>query len=305
MAVSTGDRFEIAFFDVERIKSEQGDYFVVEFGATKVDPRTFVERESYSTLVRPSDPTHIDSLGDRYNGRIWAGHNMRKFDRHRIRELFVEINRLAPKPKGIIDSLQLLKHRFKNRTDNMKLKTLAKYFGLGKQTHRSLDDVRMNIEVLKCCGAALLLEPSLPDSSWIFTKTEDFLEPHDISISHISVTHEPSGFGSQKIQILHRNVALKLFCEDLKICSTISTIVSDYGRQRRSFKVDPSQSLCEILDTCNHHAHELFLHSSSSSEWQPVVIREKSTNSPTLRLRQVFSLCLTCSINEDNYLNTL
>ncbi|KAK8325220.1 hypothetical protein V6Z12_A11G037900 [Gossypium hirsutum] len=48
----------------------------------------------------------------------------------------------------------------------MKMETLANYFGLGKQTHRSLDDVRMNLEVLKYCATVLFLESSLPD---IFT----------------------------------------------------------------------------------------------------------------------------------------
>uniref|UniRef100_A0A7N2MPW4 Uncharacterized protein n=2 Tax=Quercus lobata TaxID=97700 RepID=A0A7N2MPW4_QUELO len=39
--------------------------------------------------------------------------------------------------------------------------TLATYFGLGEQTHRSLDDVRMNLEVLKYCATVLFLESSL------------------------------------------------------------------------------------------------------------------------------------------------
>ncbi|KAI9381149.1 hypothetical protein POPTR_015G062000v4 [Populus trichocarpa] len=42
--------------------------------------------------------------------------------------------------------------------------SLATYFGLGNQTHRSLDDVRMNVEVLKHCATVLFLESSLPDA---------------------------------------------------------------------------------------------------------------------------------------------
>ncbi|KAL2493007.1 Protein NEN3 [Abeliophyllum distichum] len=53
----------------------------------------------------------------------------------------------------------------------MKMATLATYFGLGQQTHRSLDDVRMNLEVLKYCATVLFLESSLPDifteNSWV------------------------------------------------------------------------------------------------------------------------------------------
>ncbi|KAL8465133.1 hypothetical protein ACS0TY_034581 [Phlomoides rotata] len=53
----------------------------------------------------------------------------------------------------------------------MKMASLATYFGLGKQTHRSLDDVRMNLEVIKYCATVLFLESSLPDvftyNSWV------------------------------------------------------------------------------------------------------------------------------------------
>ncbi|KAJ6760520.1 PROTEIN NEN3 [Salix purpurea] len=45
----------------------------------------------------------------------------------------------------------------------MKMASLATYFGLGNQTHRSLDDVKMNIKVLKHCATVLFLESSLPD----------------------------------------------------------------------------------------------------------------------------------------------
>ncbi|GAB2270017.1 hypothetical protein Dimus_004932, partial [Dionaea muscipula] len=45
----------------------------------------------------------------------------------------------------------------------MKMATLATYFGLGQQAHRSLADVRMNLEVLKSCATVLFLESSLPE----------------------------------------------------------------------------------------------------------------------------------------------
>ncbi|XP_048443538.1 protein NEN3 [Pyrus x bretschneideri] len=51
------------------------------------------------------------------------------------------------------------------------MQSLATYFRLGDQPHRSLGDVRMNLEVLKCCAAVLYLESSLPDifkkNSWV------------------------------------------------------------------------------------------------------------------------------------------
>ncbi|KAG5522786.1 hypothetical protein RHGRI_034810 [Rhododendron griersonianum] len=195
MVVLGGDRSEIVFFDVETtvpIRPGQG-YAILEFGAILVCPKKLVELESYSTLVRPADLSLITSLSVRCNGitkadvvsaptfseiadrvydilqgRIWAGHNILRFDCTRIREAFAEINRPPPEPKGTIDSLAVLTQRFGRRAGDMKMATLAAYFGLGQQTHRSLDDVRMNLEVLKYCATVLFLESNiLTENSWV------------------------------------------------------------------------------------------------------------------------------------------
>ncbi|KAJ9140493.1 hypothetical protein P3X46_031134 [Hevea brasiliensis] len=192
------DRSEIVFFDLETtVPTRTGQGFaILEFGAILVCPRNLEELRSYSTLVQPVNPSLISSLSVRCNGitadavnsaptfadiadtvydilhgRIWAGHNITRFDCVRIREGFAEIGRTPTEPKGIIDSLALLTQRFGRRAGDMKMASLATYFGLGKQTHRSLDDVRMNLEVLKYCATVLFLESSLPDAfpekSWV------------------------------------------------------------------------------------------------------------------------------------------
>ncbi|CAN4086313.1 unnamed protein product [Withania somnifera] len=192
------DKLEVAFFDVETtVPTRPGQGFaILEFGAILVCPRKLIEQETYSTLVKPTDlslistrsvrcnginretatsaPTFAeiaDKVYDILHGRIWAGHNILKFDCHRIREAFAGIDRPAPEPKGIIDTLTLLTQRFGRRAGDMKMASLATYFGLGQQTHRSLDDVRMNLEVLKYCATVLFLESSLPDifteNSWV------------------------------------------------------------------------------------------------------------------------------------------
>ncbi|KAF7806214.1 protein NEN1-like [Senna tora] len=184
------DRSEIVFFDVETtVPTRPGQGFaILEFGAILVCPRKLTELQFYSTLVRPANPALISPISERCNGitaeavssaptfadiaetvfdllhgRIWAGHNIIRFDCVRIRDAFAEINRPAPEPKGAIDSLVLLTQKFGRRAGDMKMATLATYFGLGRQTHRSLDDVRMNLEVLKYCATVLFLESSLPD----------------------------------------------------------------------------------------------------------------------------------------------
>ncbi|XP_072978079.1 protein NEN1 [Typha angustifolia] len=180
---------EIAFFDVETTVPRSGSsYALLEFGAVLVCPRRLVEVGSYSTLIRPGDLAAISANSVRCNGitrdavasapsfvdvadvvftilhgRVWAGHNIVRFDCARIREAFAEIGRAAPEPKGMIDTLPLLTQRFGRRAGDMKMASLANYFGLGKQKHRSLDDVRMNLEVLKYCATVLFLESSLQD----------------------------------------------------------------------------------------------------------------------------------------------
>ncbi|XP_060184759.1 protein NEN4 [Lycium barbarum] len=183
---------EIVFFDLEtNVPSKPGQKFwVLEFGAMVVCSRKLVELESYCTLIRPGDLSVVGLKSGRVDGitrkavtdapsfeevsekifsildgRIWAGHNIQRFDCVRIKAAFDEIGRPAPVPVGLIDSLGVLSEKFGKRAGNMKMASLAAYFGLGEQKHRSLDDVRMNLEVLKHCATVLFLESSLPDLS--------------------------------------------------------------------------------------------------------------------------------------------
>lgn len=176
---------EIVFFDVETTAPSDRRWWLLEFGAILVCPKKLVEVGSYDTLIRPGDPSAVskrftndvvesirsappfedvaDKIFDILDGRVWAGHNIQRFDCPRIREAFADIGRPAPEPVGVIDSLNVLTHEFGRRAGDLKMATLASYFGIGKQKHRSLDDARMNLEVLKHCATVLLLESSLPD----------------------------------------------------------------------------------------------------------------------------------------------
>ncbi|KAI4345216.1 hypothetical protein L6164_012358 [Bauhinia variegata] len=179
---------KIVFFDLETtVPINGGQRFVLEFGAIVISAQKLEELESYSTLIRPKDLTVVpvrssrchgitreavanapfmeevaDKIFDILHGKVWAGHNIRRFDCIRIKEAFDEIGRPPPVPVGIIDSLGVLTDKFGRRAGNMKMATLASYFGLGEQKHRSLDDVRMNLEVLKHCATVLFLESILP-----------------------------------------------------------------------------------------------------------------------------------------------
>lgn len=54
-------------------------------------------------------------------GRVWAGHNVERFDSVIIREAFDEIGRPPPQPRGMIDTLPLLTQRFGRRAGDMKV----------------------------------------------------------------------------------------------------------------------------------------------------------------------------------------
>ncbi|KAJ8536277.1 hypothetical protein K7X08_034678 [Anisodus acutangulus] len=242
------ERSDVAFFDVETtVPTRPGQGFaILEFGAILVCPRKLVEQEAYSTLVRPTDlalistlsvrcnginpeavtsaPTFVeiaDKVYDILHGRIWAGHNILKFDCHRIREAFAAINRLAPEPKGIIDTLALLTRRFGRRAGDMKMASLATYFGLGPQTHRSLDDVRMNLEVLKYCGTVLLLESSLPD---IFTENS-WVSPNATtrSRSNGKASPEKTGFSADTPSSSFQIVSADIPSSSIKMDSHVKT----------------------------------------------------------------------------------
>ncbi|KAL8476128.1 hypothetical protein ACS0TY_028694 [Phlomoides rotata] len=214
---------EMVFFDLETtVPNKLGQRFwVLEFGSIMVCPRKLVELESYCTLIRPRDLSAVSTRTSRpdgitrdavataplfeevadeifriLDGRIWGGHNIQRFDCVRIKEAFADINRPPPVPAGIIDSLGVLTQRFGTRAGNMKMATLASYFGLGQQKHRSLEDVRMNLEVLKHCATVLFLESSLPsialnDGQWynnngVTTRSKSLLQ------SKVGLNEKPS-----------------------------------------------------------------------------------------------------------------
>lgn len=219
------DPSEIAFIDLETVPLRDGQkWTIIEFGAILVCPQKLAELESFSTLIRPDDLSLIsetsvkginrrdvasapkfeevaDKIYQMLNGRSWAGHNILEADCLWIREAFVDIGWSPPNPKQCFDSYQLLDQKFRGRARDMKMATLANYFGLGNQQHRSIDDIRMNIEILKRCATVLFLEaipnvlpapilatPVISEAPGASTSTnprkrkaEDFLEHHEIS----------------------------------------------------------------------------------------------------------------------------
>ena len=99
-----------------------------------------------------------DNIYDILNNRIWAGHNIINFDNVHINKQFEKIGKVAPNPKGVIDTYPLLRNTFGKRAGDMKMATLGNYFGLGQERHRAIEDCRMTIDVLKNCSMTMFLE---------------------------------------------------------------------------------------------------------------------------------------------------
>lgn len=163
--MATEAKEEMVFFDVETAAAPSpsdadGRWWLLEFGAILVCPRRLVELSSYSTLIRPGDlsavskrfagdlslsaafraaPAFADVADDIFrllDGRVWAGHNIRRFDCHRVREAFAAAGRAAPEPVAVVDSLNVLAQGFGRRAGDLKMATLAAYFGIDPKTSK-------------------------------------------------------------------------------------------------------------------------------------------------------------------------
>ncbi|KAF6992665.1 hypothetical protein CFC21_009646 [Triticum aestivum] len=159
---------EMVFFDVEAAPPS-GECRLLEFAAILVCPRRLVEVSSYSTLIRPDDagadggvlsassaaPSFEDVFPDIFellDGRVWAGHGIRRAGCPRVRGAFAAFGLPAPEPVGVVDSLDAA------------AAALAEHFGIGARRARGLrclDGARVSLEVLKHCAGVLLLESSL------------------------------------------------------------------------------------------------------------------------------------------------
>ncbi|KAL0909155.1 hypothetical protein M5K25_019998 [Dendrobium thyrsiflorum] len=351
-----------------------------------------------ATPARRLKEIHTQAMEHYCAGRVWAGHNILKFDCPRIREAFAEIGRPPPEPIGTIDTLPLLTQRFGRRAGDMKMATLANYFCLGPQKHRSLDDVRLNLEVLKYCSAVLFLESSVSNvpsiknlasesivsencniqngipagtnlklcslpvpldslegsSCWVRNvkevrhdlgksgtplENEDaiylmaqvekmriessnlnsddsvggnsapcsaansahstsyigtiknsgsyarFLEPDEVLVNCITVSHSTPTPTVKRIQILHQNVPLWLRCVGLVIHFGINKKFTDHaGRPKLSILVNAPPSLCHVLAICDSLVQSSLRSYGSTSEWWPLMKKNAFTNSSTIRL---------------------
>ncbi|XP_030466710.1 protein NEN1-like [Syzygium oleosum] len=295
---------EVVIFDVETIIETEA---IIEFGAIIVCPQTLVEKEYFSSLVRPrhdwefgefeersnglrrediissnisfSDIAH--TVYDMLNGRIWVGHNIKNFDRGIVEDAFHEIRRPLPEPLDVIDTLELCE-KFRGEVDNLAMATLAEYFGLGEQTHRSLDDVRLNLRLFQRCVEVFYLTEF---SNLLMRAVNNngvprFLDPGEDSI-HTLRAHCDSCDSLDQVG----DVYLPISCASLNVRWGIEPIRfwDDNGRPKLSFVVNAPGSLSTMLEECDRMVEGLFRKFGINSKWTKVV--DRGRNSPAVRLR--------------------
>ncbi|XP_016442195.1 protein NEN1 isoform X2 [Nicotiana tabacum] len=248
-----GEGEAIVFFDLETTFQ---DRVLLEFGAIFVCPRRLIELDSYSTLIRPTDPSFSDTFSG-HHGITRADLASAPLFPEVADDIYQILNENMNDSKCRIFGVALLSM----------LSTLAAYFRFEEQPHRCLPDVRMNLEVLKHCGTVLFLESIFPEvlqSSWI--------SPNEVSIP--STFAIPASFydGNPRIRIMHNDIDLKLHCSRLKVQLEIRKF--DDANRRLTFVVAASRRLCEVLDECDILVEQRYKDCGGDSEWLPVVNRD-------------------------------
>ncbi|XP_028753651.1 protein NEN3-like [Neltuma alba] len=155
--------------------------------------------------------------------------------------------------------------------------------------HFDLRSLRDELDTVSNQVAAMVDEKPIPETPQKSSSSAVVLEPDEIFISRLTASLAPLYRGSQRIQLLHKGVLFQLCCSNLKIRFGINGRFQDYaGRPKLSFVVDldPSQTLCKVLEACDGKAQKLCLESGGSTDWRPVVARKDGfSNYPTARLQ--------------------
>ncbi|KAL3715181.1 hypothetical protein ACJRO7_006990 [Eucalyptus globulus] len=294
---------EVVIFDLETIIETEA---IIEFGAIIVCPQTLVEKEYFSSLVRPrhdeefgefeerSNGLNIDEIVssniyfsdiahtvyDMLDGRIWVGHYIKNFDCRIVEDAFHEIGQPPPEPLDVIDTWELCE-MFRGEVDNLEMATLAEYLGLGEQIHRSLADVRLNLRLFRrCVELFYLTEFSSLLRAASNAGVPRYLGPEEYSIPTLRAHYDSCDSLDQA-----RDVYLPISCTSLNVRWGILPIRfwDDNGRPKLSFVVDAPGNLTVMLDECDRMLWRLFRRFGINSEWRNVV--DRTRNSPALRLR--------------------
>ncbi|KAL3715179.1 hypothetical protein ACJRO7_006988 [Eucalyptus globulus] len=293
---------EVVIFDLETIIETEA---IIEFGAIIVCPQTLVEKEYFSSLVRPrhdeefgefeerSNGLNIDEIVssniyfsdiahtvyDMLDGRIWVGHYIKNFDCRIVEDAFHEIGQPQPESLDVIDTWELCE-MFRGEVDNLEMATLAEYLGLGEQIHRSLADVRLNLRLFRrCVELFYLTEFSSLLRAASNAGVPRFLGPEEYSIPTLRGHYDSCDSLDQA-----RDVYLRISCATLNVRWGILPIRfwDNNGRPKLSFVVDAPGNLTPMLDECDRMLRRLFRRFGINSEWRNVV--DRTRNFPAVRL---------------------
>ena len=258
---------EIVFYDIETT-IPQAD--IIEFGAIVLDKAGLYEKERYSTLIQsnkisarsidcnditmgmvkdaPAFEDVADNIFNILHNRIWAGHNILRFDNPLIIKHFEKIGRKPPEPIDIIDTIPLLRKTFGLRAGNLKMESLGNYFGLGQERHRAIEDCQMTIEVLKKCSMTLFLEENAGYGSLVTQRKSVTTDKKDNVFQAIDKAIEKE----QSVWISYKDGSTPLVPRQIKPIKLDSKNdkLSAFCHQSQSIKYFFQSKIVEIREEC-------------------------------------------------------
>lgn len=251
----------IVFFDLETTMPP--DRTIIEFGAILVCPRKLVEKSCYSTLVRPADLSIIT-----------PDFESKGISRDSVANApsFVD---MAHKVFDLLHGRTWAGHNIEE-FDSARIKEAFQKIGWQPPEPKGTIDTYPLLEETFGRRAGDMKESKFPD----VVENDAWFSPDDISIRSINASLAPFYWGNPKIQILHKDVRLKLHCAHMNV---------RYGPRSSSpltFVVDAPESLCEVLNCCNDQAYSLFEQSGSTSNWNDVITVYARRDTVRLRIRK-------------------
>lgn len=182
------------------------------------------------------------------------------------------IHSLTMSSTSVVDPniVQSNSFNFRDFEEAINRESIQTNVAMDEKTMQNSPDTSASSSVLQACSSSIVV-----------------LEPQQICIPSIDASIVPSLYGSQRIELLHEGFLFQLHSPGLKVRFGISTkFVDNAGRPKLNFVVDPSPSLCNVLEACDSVARKLSMDSGSMSDWMPVVIRKDGFfNYPTIRLQ--------------------
>ena len=142
------------------VKSEYRTYIHTQVMEDRKRTYGFLGGKYAESLKGPAFKEVADTIYAKMHGRVWLGHNIKRFDIPHLKKAFEAVGKTPPTPLYIVDTLTFLESKklfWRSMLKNLKLCTLAEFYQLPKQKHEALADVHLNREAFQKACTTLFL----------------------------------------------------------------------------------------------------------------------------------------------------